>query len=109
GAPTALEHVGRAEHPRTVADRRHRDALGRGVADELHHPAVAPHVVRRRSAGNHDELVVARLAVAGGLLALLWVAVLADVGLAGLGADDFYGVACLLQAEARVLEFEVFV
>ena len=34
---------------------------------------------------------------------------LADVSLAGLGADDVDGVAGLLQAQAGVLEFEVFV
>src|SRR3712207_8357905 len=46
---------------RSVADGGHGDLLCRRVADELHHAAVAAHVVGRRAAGDDDEGVVGRL------------------------------------------------
>ncbi len=109
GAAPPAQGIGRAEHPRPMADRRHRHLLCRRLAHQLHHPAVAPHVIRRRPAWNHDQRIVRRLHVAGRLLALLRIAVLADVCLTGLGADDVDGVPRLLQPQAWILKLEVFV
>lgn len=109
GAAFAAEGVGGAEHPGAVADGGHRDFLRGGIADELDHAAVAAHVVRRGSTRNHDEVVVGGFDAGGGFFGFLGVAMLADVGFTGLGADHIDGVAGFLEAEARVLEFEVFV
>lgn len=109
GAAPATEGIGGAEHPRAVTDGGHGDVEGGGFADEADHAAVAAHEVGAHAAGDDDEVVIAGGGFPGFLVGFLGVAPLSDVGDVGARADHVDGVAGFFEAEAGILEFEVFV
>jgi hypothetical protein len=92
-----------------MADCGHGYIFRGGVADEFDHAAVTAHVVRRTAAGDDDEGVIRSMHGGRCFIGLLGVAVLADISLTGLWADDFDGVTCFLSSQAPVLKLEVFV